>query len=250
MKQTITVQSRIDSFDIDVFIPDNWDENKMMIFHHGFNSGKNSETYATIGSKMLEKGIAYAFFSLPYHAERREDHKDFTVANSIEDCELVEKTIREKFPNTKIGILGTSFGGYLTLLRLHKSHKDYFAIILKSPAIKMDEILKRMLGPELFEYFKNQGYGVDNNKEIPMRINYSFYEELANNKVMDNPKYDEIIRIYHGNVDDTAPYEDSVELSNLNENMTLTTYDGENHRFSSKILNEFSEDVANYCKGA
>ena len=247
MKEVINVKSRIDNFDIDIFIPDGWDEKKLMICHHGFNSGKRGESYVIIGNKLLENGIAYAIFSLPYHAERRVDDKDFTVANCIEDCELVEKTIREKFPNTKIGILGTSFGGYLSLLRIQKYHHDYFAIILKSPAIKMDEILKDIIGPKYFDFFKNQGYVVDEKKETPMRINFSFYEELAENRVMDNPKYDEDIRIYHGTVDDTAPYKDSVELANLNESVTLITYENENHKLSSAILDEFSEDVANYC---
>ncbi len=247
MKEIINVKSRIDSFEIDVFIPDGWDEKKLMICHHGFNSGKNGESYVIIGNKLLEKGIAYAIFSLPYHAERRGDYNDFTVANCIEDCELAEKAIREKFPNTKIGILGTSFGGYLSLLRIQKYHHDYFAIILKSPAIKMDEILKTIIGQEMFEFFKKQGFGVNDKKDTPMRINFSFYEELSENRVMDNPKYDEEIRIYHGNIDDTAPYKDSAELASLNENITLITYENENHKFSSEILNEFSEDVANYC---
>ena len=122
MKETFLLKSRVDNIEVDFFKPESWDEKKIMIFCHGFNSGKQSEAYKIIGEKFLEKGIAYVIFSLPYHAERRNDYNDFTLANCIEDSELVEQAIREKYPDTKIGILGTSFGGYLTLLRLKKYH--------------------------------------------------------------------------------------------------------------------------------
>ena len=248
MKQVITIASRIDNIDVDLFTPDNWDEKKLIICCHGFNSGKDSPTYVGIGNKLLANGIAYAIFSLPYHAGRRGDHSDFTVENCIEDIDKVEQMLRDRFPNTKIGILATSFGGYLTLLRLHKTEHNYFAIILKSPAIKMDEILKNIIGKEGFEFFKNQGFVINDMKEPHMRINFSFYEELANNRVFDNPLYDEKILIYHGMVDDTAPYKDSVEFANLNPNTTLVSYENENHRFSEEILDQFSIEVAEYCK--
>ena len=248
MKQSIIVESRIDKIDVDLFLPDNWDEEKLIIFYHGFNSGKYSEAYLQIGKRMLENGIAYAIFSLPYHADRRNDYHDLTLANCIEDCELVENTLREKYPNTKIGILGTSFGGYLTLLRLKKTKQDYFAVILKSPAIKMDKILKIIMGDVGFKIFESQGFVVDDHKETPMRINYSLYEEFCANRIMDNPNYDDSILIYHGNIDDTAPYEDSVEFASLNANTTLVTLENENHKFSLEALDKFSIEVADFCK--
>ncbi len=248
MKQIITVDSRIDKIEVDFFKPDNWDEEKLVILCHGFNSGKESASYKQIGKCLLENGIAYAIFSLPYHAERRGDYNDFTLANCIEDSELVEKTIREKYPNTKIGILGTSFGGYLTLLRLQKYKHDYFAIILKSPAIKMDTILKSIMGEDGFKLFNYQGYVEDNSKDTPMRINLSFYEELTNNRIMDNPNYDENILIYHGTIDDTAPYEDSLKFASQNANTTLVTLENENHRLSEGALHKLSAEVADYCK--
>ncbi len=250
MKEVLTIKSRIDDINVDLFTPDNWDEKKLIICCHGFNSGKDSPTYVGIGNKFLDKGIAYAIFSLPYHADRRGEHSDFTVENCIEDTEKVEKALREKFPNTKIGILATSFGGYLTLLRLKKFHHDYFAIVLKSPAIKMDEILKNIIGPEGFEFFKKQGFVINDRKEPHMRINFNLYEELAKNRVFDDPYYDEKILIYHGTIDDTAPYEDSAEFAELNANTTLISLENENHKFSEEVLEQFGAEVADYCKKA
>ena len=150
--EPLTIKSRIDEFIADVHIPDNWNEEKLVICCHGFNSGKNGESYVAIGNALLEKGIACAKFSLPYHAERRNDPDDFTVDNCIADSEMVEKSIREKYPNTKIGVIATSYGAYLTLLRLKEYHHDYFAIVLKSPAINMGDILKNSLTVEEFTF--------------------------------------------------------------------------------------------------
>lgn len=233
--------------EVDIFTPENWNEKKLVICCHGFNSGKNSDTYTLIGNALLERNIAYAKFTLPYHAERRIDYHDFTLENCIEDSEQAEKIIREKYPNTQIGILGTSFGGYLTLLRLKKFKHDYFAIILKSPAIKMDEIFKTNLASAEFEQFKKLGYGINHHKADDMRINYSFYEELENNKILDLGEYDEKILIYHGMIDDTAPYEDSFEFANKNKNTNLISLENENHRYSREVLERFCQEVADYC---
>lgn len=247
MKETFVLKSRVDNIEVDFFKPESWDEKKIMIFCHGFNSGKQSEAYKIIGEKFLEKGIAYVIFSLPYHAERRGDYNELTLENCVEDSELVEEYIRSRYPETQVGILGTSFGGYLTLLRLHRYKHKYFSIILKSPAIKMDSILKSFMTDNEFEYFKNQGYVINNFKEDGMRINFSFYEELANNLLMDY-SYEEEILLYHGTIDDTAPYKDSVDFSNKNKNVILHTFPNENHKFSMEILEQFSEEVSEYSK--
>ena len=244
MKEIITVNSRIDSFDIDVFIPENWDEKNLLIFQHGFNSGKNGDSYALMGSDLLKHNIAYAIFSLPYHAERRIDKDDFTLENCIKDSEIAEDMIRAKYPNTRISILGTSFGGYLTLLKLKRQKRDYHKIILKSPAIKMAEIVKKLYPDEEFEDFKAKGYTVNNWKETPMFINYSFYEEIEKTKIMDDPIFDEHILLFHGTADDLAPYQDSKEFADLNKNTTLISLENENHSFTLDCLAKVSEKIA------
>ena len=249
IKETITIKSRIDNIEADLYLPDNWNKEKLIICCHGFNSGKDSDSYNSICNALLDNSIACVRFSLPYHAERRIDVNeagDFTVENCIEDSELVEKTIRERYPSTKIGLIATSFGGYLTLLRLKRYRHNYFAVILKSPAIRMDEILKYSLTSEEFEFFKKQGFGFDKNIQKKMKINFSFYEELENNRIMDNPKYNDDILLYHGTIDELAPFKDSKEFADLNDNTTLVPLEGEHHSFSQTGLKRFCDEVTEY----
>ncbi len=250
MKQTLTIPSRIDDIEIDIGIPENWDEQKMMILHHGFNSGKSGGTYTTIGDKLLEKGIAYAKFSLPYHAERRHDDHDFTLANCLEDCNLVEKAVRETFPQTQIGIVGRSFGGYLTLLRLKEAHQPYFKVLLLSPAIYMAEVFKNTLAGDAFETFKAQGYGTFQNKENPMIIHYELYQELENNSISTLGIYEDAMTIFHGTQDDTVPYSDSEEFVKNNPNTTLIPLENETHRYSEEGLLKLCEDMICFIKNS
>ena len=109
----------------------------------------------------------------------------------------------------------------------------------------MDEILRLIMADDGFNQFKEQGFIVDEHKETPMRINYSFYEDLSNNKIMDLGEFDERIEIYHGTIDDTAPYKDVVEFANKNPNTTLHSLENENHKYTIPVLLQFSQEVAN-----
>ena len=196
------IKSRTDDINLELIFPENWNEEKLIVMVHGFNSSPEGKSYHTIAKSLLKSNIASAIFSLPYHKERRGTAKpeDFTVENCIADIDLVEETLKNMYPNTKFGVLGTSFGGYLTLLRLKREKLDYFTIILKSPAIKMGEIMKNAFPKEAFREFKEKGFGIVGDRNTPMKVLYNFYKDLTKNKVQDLGVYSEKINIYHGSV--------------------------------------------------
>jgi pimeloyl-ACP methyl ester carboxylesterase len=243
MRYVILATGRIDNFHVVIYAPDNWDEKNLVLFCHGFNSGMDSASYNHIGKEFIKNNIAYAIFSLPYHSERRVDPEDFTVRNCIEDINFVENMIRNLFRKTKISIIGTSFGGYLTLLRLKQLHKPYHKIILKSPAIKMNEIFEKFIPEEEKAPFKSRRYIVLED-EKPMIIKYRFYEELCRNKVFDLDEYDDNILIYHGSDDEVVPVEDSKEFVSKNPHSSLVILAGEGHTYSLNGLTKFSKEVA------
>ena len=65
---------------------------------------------------------------------------------------------------------------------------------------------------------------------------------------MDNPLYEEKMLIFHGTIDDTAPYEDVVEFANMNKNVTLISLKDENHRYSQEELERFCKEISEYMK--
>lgn len=246
MKEFIQIKSRIDNINLVLNIPERWNNEKLMLTCHGFDSGRDSQGLVKFEEDIAKNGIACARFSLPYHAERRNNPNDLTVDNCIEDMEKVEKEIRKRYPNAKIGICSTSFGAYLTLLKLKRRENNYFSIILKSPAIKMDEILVNTLIDDDYEKFKEKRYSVRYKKETPMIVTYGFYEDLMENKIFDLGKYDEKMLIYHAIDDDTAPCEDTQRFANENPNSKLILLKNEFHRFTFKKLDELHVEMVNW----
>ena len=246
MKKIMNIKSRIDTFKLELNIPENWNEEKIVVACHGFNSSKDSENMMLIEKDLEEYEIPYARFSWPYHGERRIDPKDFSVEKCLEDLYLVENKIKDEYPNTKIGIYANSFGAYLTLLRLKRKEHDFFSIVLRAPAIKMDEILKMFMANTDIEVIKKNGYVFDSKDKKPMKVYYEFYEELKENRISQLGEYKEKMLIYHGTIDDTAPCKDTIEFANNNKNVKLVLFDNESHNFSMAKMLQVDKEIAKY----
>lgn len=245
MKQIIEIQSRIDRFDVLINIPENWKKDKLIIGCHGFDSSKDSDAMVLFGEYLEKVDIAYALFCFPYHAERRIDENDLTIDNCISDLMAVEEKIVGLFPNVKLGVIANSFGAYILLNRIKKYKHNYFAIILKSPAIKMDEILKNCLIEDSFEIFSKNGYTVRHRKS-PMKVKFEFYEAIKENTIEKLGEFNEKILVYHGNIDDTAPFEDIKEFCDRNKNTSLIEIENESHKLSMNNLKKIYREAANY----
>ena len=131
MKKIIKIKSRIDEFDLIVNIPERWNKEKIVIGCHGFDSSKDSEPSVMLGEELEKAGIAYARFTLPYHAERRIDPDDFSAKNCLEDIELVERTIKNMYPKTKVGLQGTSFRSLFNFIKNKEKATQFFCNHIK-----------------------------------------------------------------------------------------------------------------------
>jgi len=237
MKQIVKIRSRIDDITLDIFLNDNNSLNNFVLFIHGFNSNKESYSYKYIGDKLLDNNISYAIFSLPYHGERRSLAEDFTVKNCLEDIDLVIDYLYKNIPLKSLTILGTSFGGYLTLLKIKQNKLKKENVILKSPAIKMGKVFESFIPENEKENFKEKGFIIVPNDKT-MKIYYSFLEELKNNRAEDMINLNKEMTIIHGKLDDTVPYTDSVEFAKNNLSINLILLDNEKHNYSDDGLDK------------
>ena len=247
MEKVFKIKSRIDEFELILNIPEEWNEEKIVIACHGFDSSKDTEPTLMLSKDLEKVGIAFARFTLPYHAERRIDANDFSVENCLQDLKIVEDKIKSMYPKAKIGIYATSFGAYLALIRIKRREHNFFSIVLRSPAINMHEIFKNCLIEDEFSVFKNNGYTIRHRK-TPMKVKYDFYLELENNKIFDLGEYKEKMLIYHGMIDDTAPCEDVERFAANNKNVKLVLLKNESHRISMEKIKRINVEIAKYMK--
>ena len=221
---------------------------KILLACHGFCSDKNSNSIKLIAERFSEIQIPVISFDWPAHGTNGED---LNINNCISVFKIILEEILKEFPNSEIFLYGSSFGAYLLILLLSKHLVDikYKYCFLKSPAIKMDEILKEKLLKESFKEYKKRGYTIKN-KNKKMIIPYKFYEELKENK-LDLERIKKNITnamIFHGTEDEIASIEESKRLECYN--IKFTSFLGAKHSFNLEYFNEMIQIMLNiilYC---
>ena len=130
---------------------------EVIIAIHGFGGDKDSSAIRLLAENMVRKNFLVICFDFPSHGDSEVEADKLTINNCINDIEAIEQYTKDNFgKNIKINIFATSFGAYIALLKLFKYNTKYNKIVLRAPAIKMDEILKNTLLREPFEIFKRK----------------------------------------------------------------------------------------------
>ena len=126
-----------------IFLPEE-EIKTIIIATHGFGGDKESTAISLLANKLIKNNIAVVAFDFPGHGKSEIEADKLTLNNCINDFESVEKYINKEYPNKKTGIFATSFGAYITLLKLAKEKDDnkYYSIVLRSPAICMNQIFE------------------------------------------------------------------------------------------------------------
>lgn len=204
---------------------------EVIIAIHGFGGDKDSSAIRLLAENMVRKNFLVICFDFPSHGDSEVEADKLTINNCINDIEAIEQYTKDNFgKNIKINIFATSFGAYIALLKLFKYNTKYNKIVLRAPAIKMDEILKNTLLRESFEIFKRKRVTKLGFRRI-MDVPYDFYEELKANKILKIYQNNQKIFIIQGTDDDVAPIKDTKELQALdNKNITLYEIKGADHR--------------------
>lgn len=219
------------SIGITEFIPQNI--KGIIIWLHGFGSSKDSPKIQTFAEMIFPLGIGLIAFNYPGHGFSKAGKDDFTLENCISDFSTVEEYVRKKNEKTPVGLFGTSLGGYLILLKINQlDNPDYFCVILRSPALKMEECFKNNLLKDTLKEFRKNGY-VYAGFSKKIRVTYKFYDSLLKNKLFDIYNKEYPMLIVHGTKDKIAPYIDCVKyMKSKNKKIILEKMEGVDHRMN------------------
>jgi len=207
---------------------------KIIIACHGFGGDKESSAIELLAQKLINNNILVIAFDFPAHGESTASGEKFILKNCINDLIAVEGYIKQEYPQVPIGIFATSFGAYITLLKINKYSNNYFSIVLRAPAICMDEIFVNSIMRENMQEFKKRGYTVLG-YEKELIVPYQYYEDLTNNKLFDIYNKNEELLIIQGTKDDMAPINDSIKfLENINTKGKIEKIEGADHRMKKE----------------
>jgi len=217
-----------------LFLPDNNSNSikAMIIACHGFGGDKESSAIYLLAEKLNSLNIGVIAFDFPAHGESEVSGEKFTVSECIQNIKDIERYIKEKYRDIKIGIFSTSFGAYVTLLKILQED-EFFTVVLRAPAICMDEILVNSILKESVEDYKNRQFTILG-YEKSMAVYYSFYEELLNNKILDKFNKKRKMLIVQGTEDDMAPISDTIKFIEKNDDAILEKIIGADHRMKKE----------------
>ena len=221
----------------------------IMILCHGFTG--NKEGTSLILEKLFnEKNIATFRFDFFGHGESAGKFEDITVTEGMSDI-LHAITFLKKEGYKKIGLFGSSYGGFTAILAASQTN-DLFILELKCPVSDYFRKLMAKLTKTEAEEWKKKGWtyyvSSDGRKH---KLNYSFFADSNNDKGYEAAQKIKIpTLIIHGNADTVVPLEQSKKLAANIKNSKIIILHGCGHHFegedfatSNRVFVDFVESI-------
>ena len=127
----------------------------------------------------------------------------------IDDLEQVEQAILAQDPAAEIGYFSSSFGAYITLLRLARDPRPGARAFLRAAAVTMPDLVETWVDQPAREALDRQGYFVPDYDYVrEMRLSRAFLEDLSQGDVFARwrPELAELVMV-HGTQDSVVPVE-------------------------------------------
>src|SRR4030042_6460156 len=223
------------------------DKNKLIVLMcHGFSSTKNTTNFLKL-KDILEKNHISSFrFDFYGHGESEGLFEDITVSEAVNDILQAIKYLKEN-GFKKISLLGSSFGGMACIMAASKI-SDLLFLVLKSPVSDYPDLEYTTRGKKGIEDWKCRGFTHYEDDDKRLRLNYSFFEDFANNDAYKAaPKINIPTLIVHGDKDTEVQPKQSMKLVKLIPNGTLYLVKGSDHRYTKpehaeemlRVISEF-----------
>ncbi len=218
----------------------------IIIFCHGFNSSKESNTYITLEERLNNEKISTFRFDFFGHGESDGKFENITVSEAVDDAlNAIDFLKRQGY--LKMGLFGSSFGGITSIVTASKTN-NLSMLALKSPVSDFEEVLVNELGDDIKNWEKRgYRYYIDRSGG-KKRLNYSFFEDTKNNNGYQVAEKIEIpTLIVHGGDDEIVPVNQSRKTAQLIRDCKLEVIKGADHGYTKpedfkkmiKIVSEF-----------
>lgn len=204
----------------------------VMVLCHGLGTGKDGRTCVTLEETWNRKKISTFRFDFFGHGESDGDFADLTISEAVDDVRSALRFLKDS-RYERIGLFGSSFGGYAALLTASRSD-ELCVLTLKSPVSDYLGLLIARDHNRDIESWKQDGFifveGADGKK---IRLNYSFFEDTE--KISGCLRAENIkapTLIVHGDRDETVPIAQSRRTADLIPCCRLEIIEGADHEYS------------------
>lgn len=203
------------------------DHRIILLCLHGFAGDKDSSVIAALMESLDEKGIGVVTFDWPAHGESDAPDSALTVENCLDNLDTVVSWVFKNW-DIPVACFATSFGGYLATLYRNGNPQVFIDLILRSPALKMNEIFRGLITEEEFEKLL-QGKEIIQGFNRKMKIGRGFYESLCRHDAYSQtPPQPENILIIQGDADPVVNPEDTKTYARKN-GINIVLFEGTDH---------------------
>jgi pimeloyl-ACP methyl ester carboxylesterase len=205
----------------------------IVVMCHGFTTGKGRRTYMSLEEIFNQRNYATFRFDFFGHGESEGKFEEITVSEAVDDVKHAVRFVKD-LGYGKIGLIGSSFGGFASLITAGQS-EDIYVLALKSPVSDyMGLLIARDQDLDIRAWKKNGFVAVKNAEDQSLKLNYSFYEDAQR---LDGYRFAREIKvptlIVHGDSDVTVPLEQSRKTASLIPNSRLEIIEGADHVYSN-----------------
>ena len=210
----------------------NGENNDVLVAIHGFTGSKRSSSNKVIGEALSREGFDVITFDLPRHGDNSKD-TPIRYSECIETLKIVDSYVKENYKGKRISYIATSYGGYLLLNMLNDTNYEYHKIILRVPAIFIDEVFSNVIFKDNISTLKD-----GNILDVEgIKIDEYYYNELLNNRLID--KYSNntrFLNIIQGKKDDTVDYlkNEIFYENNCKDNYKIYYFENSGHSFKTE----------------
>ncbi len=226
------------------------EDNFTLLFLHGLMSDKNGAKSQAIEEFAIHNGYNFVAFDNLGHGESDGIFTDYSIASWRE----ATRKLIEKLNLQNIILIGSSMGGWLSILLGMEQIKNLKAIILLAPAPDFTKKIwenfthdekNKILGGQIIKIKKTDEWE-------GIAISHSLIHESANMCLMHQDKISISVplTIIHGMQDEDVDYKISIELIEKieNEYATLKILKNSGHRLSSPSdLNIITNSISELC---
>lgn len=223
----------------------------IVIMSHGFSSSKDSKTYTELQSELNKRNIGTFRYDCYGHGilycknSKYSVKKDITLSKAVKSLKAAIDLISKK-GNYKIGLLGSSFGGLMSLIAASQD-KKISALILKSPVTEPISFWKNRLSEKIIKNWKKEGVLHYKDHGENFELSYDFWEDILK---FDTIKIAKNIScptlIVHGDKDLVVPIFQSQNIAKIIR-VNVKKIHGAEHSYSSPSnYKEMKKTIINF----
>ncbi len=184
-----------------------------VIASHGLLSGKNSDKYIALAERLDAEGIALLRFDYRGCGESEGNWEDSTVTGRIGDLKsAVDFVASHPKLGRRMGLLGSSLGGYIALMQASKDRRVIATVIWSTP-------------------FHLDGLRSKQGTEGIPTLGKPFFEDLPNHRLLPLLPAISNCMVIHGETDEIVPVDQSWEIFQaLGSPKEIHVIEGADHR--------------------